>query len=250
MIPMKRAWIAGLLLLSACSDKKEDACCLPTTQPPQAVARTLTRADGILLTGLPESPELAACDPRGKWGVKTPMFTHTIIDPKEKDPLIAGESGPKRTLYRDSLPFPQVNWKSGDWEVTELIFPVGKGFAARYHVMNHGDDARSGQLVIAGPTGGADKLAAEGQAAASTLKFDLKCEPGASLFFHVTTADLAGKVPEDALDQATAAWEKLYGNRALKLPDAAASAEYYSNLAGKILGVGGCAEAAAKTEAM
>lgn len=249
---MKRAWIAALLSLSACSDKHDEKgeCCLPADPKPPAVVRTIARTDGVLLTGLPDSPELAACDARGKWGVKSPVFTHTIVDPKEKVPLIAGENGPKLTLYRDSLPFPQVNWKSGDWEVTQLLFPVGKGFAARYHVMNHGEEARTGTLVIAGPEGGADRLAAEGQAPASSLKFDLKCEPGVSLFFHVTTADLAGKVPEDALDQATAAWEKLLGNRGLKLPDAGVVADYTSNLAGRILGVAGCAEAAARTEAM
>lgn len=245
---MKNAWIAALILLAGC-DKKEDhggTCCL-VPEAPKIVPRGISRPAGVVLTGLPESPELAACDSRGRWGVKTPAIDHSIVDPKEKAPLTAAEGSPKLSLYRDSLPFPQVNWKSGDWEVTQLLFPVGKGFVARYHVMNHGEEARSGQLKIWG-TG--VKIATAGKSPDVSLALDLKVDPGASQFFHVTTEDLAGKVADDALDQATAAWEKLIGNRALKLPDTAVVTEYYANLAGQLLGVDGCAEAVAKTEAM
>src|SRR4030095_6637073 len=135
---------------------------------------------------------------------------------------LPAECSPKLSLYRDSIPFPQVNWKSGDWEVTQLLFPVGKGFVARYHVMNHGEDARSGQLKV---RGSGMTLSAAGQPPSSALAFDLKVDPGASVFINVTTEDLAGKVADDALDQATATWEKLIGNRALKLPDVTAAPE-------------------------
>ena len=243
---MKRAWILASLLLASCSEKKEDkSCCTP--EEPAPAARNISRSEGIVLTGLPESPDLAACDTRGRWGVKTPSIEHSIVDPKEKDPLLPQEGHPRLSLYRDSLPFPQVNWKSGDWEVTQLVFPVGKGFVARYHVMNHGEDARTGQLKVGG-AGAA--IAAPGMAPAERLQFDLKVEPGVSQFFLVTTADLAGKVSEDALDQATAQWEKLLGNRSIRLPDPALMTEYYSSLAGQKLGVAGCAEATAKIDAM
>ncbi len=239
---MKRAWICLLIAAAAC-DKKTEKC--PDCPSEPAAPRNITRTDGVFLTGLPESPELAACDSRGRWGIKTPLVEHSIVDPKEKAPLVPQENNPKLSLFRDSLPFPQVNWKSGDWEVTQILFPVGKGFVARYHVMNHGGDARTGQLKVGGS--GA-LLATADQPPAAALSFDLKIEPGISTFIHVTTADLAGKVSEDALDQAAAQWEKLLGNRVLKLPDAAVVTEYYANLAGQILGVPGCAEAAAKTE--
>jgi hypothetical protein len=217
MSGMKRAWIAAALLLAACSERKEDKPCCGTADA-QAPPRGITRSDGIVLTGLPDSPELAACDGRGRWGVKTPTIEHSIVDPQEKAPLVPQENGPKLSLYRDSLPFPQVNWKSGTWEVTQLLFPVGKGFVARYHVMNHGEEARSGQLKVGGP--GAS-IAASDKAPAESLQFDLKVEPGLSQFIHVTTADLAGKFAEDALDRATEAWEKLLAGRGLKAPDAA-----------------------------
>ncbi|HLY12335.1 MAG TPA: hypothetical protein VKW04_23740 [Planctomycetota bacterium] len=254
---MNKLCFWALLLVSAgCSDKAEechDACCQKPTTAPVAL-RDISRADGVLLTGLPDSTDLAVCDTRGRWGVKTAVFEHSLEDPKEKAPLLPEESKPRITLYRDSLPFPQVNWKSGDWEVTQLVFPVGKGYAARYHVMNHGEDAREGHLRVGlpHPTEGsqAPTIAAAGKPAASSLQFDFKCEPGVSQFFFVTTPDLAGAVPEDALDQVTAQWEKLIGNRAVKVPDEAAAREYYGNLAGQLLGVKGCAEAVAKAETM
>ena len=150
---MKRAWIATLLLIAGCSDSKEDchdACCQkPAIQAgAPVVMREVTRGDGILLTGLPDSPELAAVDARGRWGVKTAAIEHSLEDPKEKAPLLPEENTPKITLYRDTLPFPEVTWKSGDWEVTQLLFPFGKGYVARYHVMNHGETAREGHLKI------------------------------------------------------------------------------------------------------
>ncbi|HZF00086.1 MAG TPA: hypothetical protein VE981_23960 [Planctomycetota bacterium] len=253
----KPLFAALLLVVAGCSDKAEechDACCqTPAAKAPVAL-RDLSRADGVLLTGLPESPDLAVCDARGRWGVKTAVFEHSLEDPKEKAPLLPEESKPRITLYRDSLPFPQVNWKSGDWEVTQLLFPVGKGFAARYHVMNHGEDAREGHLKIgvrnAADGSQAPMIAVAGKPAASSLQFDFKCEPGVSQFFTVTTADLAGNVPDDALDQVTAQWEKLIGNRAIRIPDEAAETDYSSNLTGMLLGVKGCAEAVTKTEAM
>jgi len=245
---MKYAWVVALILVAGCDKKDEakDSCC----QVPEILKvtpRGIPRPAGVVLTGLPESPDLAACDARGRWGVKAPAVDHSIVDPKEKGPLLPAECSPKLSLYRDSIPFPQVNWKSGNWEVTQLLFPVGKGFVARYHVMNHGEEARSGQLKVGGS---GQTLAAAGQTPSSALAFDLKVDPGLSVFIHVTTEDLAGKVADDALDQATARWEKLIGNRALVLPDPAAVTDYYANLAGKLLGVDGCAEEVAKTEGM
>ena len=244
---MKRAWIVALLLVAACDKKEEkDLCCLTPAPPP--TPRNISRPAGVVLTGLPDSPDLAACDARGRWGVKAPMIEHSIVDPKEKTPLLPAESSPTLTLYRDSLPFPQVNWKSGAWEVTQLVYPYGKGFVARYHVMNHGDQAGAGQLKI---TASEDaKIATADTPAAASLVFDLKIEPGVSHFINVTTADLAGKIPDDALEQATAQWEKLLGERALRLPDPAVLTDYYADLAGAKLGVSGCAEAASKTEAL
>jgi len=113
--------------------------------------------------------------------------------------------------------------------------------------MNHGEDARTGQLRVGG-SGAA--IAAAGKAPAERLEFDLKVEPGVSLFFFVTTADLAGKISDDALDEATSRWEKILANRAIKLPDPALLTEYYASLAGQMLGVAGCAEATAKIDAM
>jgi hypothetical protein len=246
MNPMKRAWIAAALVLASCSEKKEDSsCCSP--EEPAPATRSITRSEGVVLTGLPESPELAVCDARGRWGVKAPQIDHSIVDPKEKAPLLPREGHPQMTLYRDSLPFPQVTWKSGDWEVTQLVFPVGKGFVARYHVMNHGEDARTGQLRV---WGAGASIASADKPASEHLEFDLKVEPGVSQFFLVTTADLAGKISEDALDQATARWEKLLGGRAVKLPDPALVTEYFAGLAGQKLGVPGSAETTAKIEAM
>lgn len=235
---MKRACIAALLLAAGCGKQEDKLCGLPPEPPP--APRNLTVPAGVVLTGVPQSPELALCDARGRWGLRQPEIEHSIVDPKEKAPLRPAEGNPKLSLYRDSLPFPQVNWKSGDWEVTQLLFPVGKGFAVRYHVMNHGEGARTGKLKISSP----------GLALAPKLEFDLQVDPGASQFFHVTTPELGGNVPDDALDQATAQWEKLIGKRALKLPDVAVVTEYYSQLAGQLLGVTGCAEAVAKTESM
>jgi hypothetical protein len=244
MSGMKRAWIVAVSLLAACSEHKNEP---PAGgAPPPPPLRSITKVDGIILTGLPESPELAACDARGRWGLKTPLIEHSIVDPREKAPLLPQESHPRLSLYRDTLPFPQVNWKSGDWEVTQLLFPVGKGFVARYHVMNHGEEARSGQLKVGG-TGAS--IASPDKPPAESLQFDLKVEPGVSQFITVTTADLAGKLSEDALDLATAQWEKLLGTRALKLPDPTLLTEYYANVAGGALGVPGCREAADKIEA-
>jgi hypothetical protein len=243
---MKRAWIAAVLLIAGCGKKAEpDQCCQILIPPKQ---RNITRPAGIVLTGLPDSPELAAVDERGRWGVKTATIEHSIVDPKEKGPLLPKDGKPTLSLYRDSLPFPQFNWKSGAWEVTQLVYPYGKGFVARYHVMNHGDQAGSGQLKVVATED--SKIAAADKAAASSLVFDLKIEPGISAFINVTTADLEGKIPDDALDQATAKWEKLIGDRALKVPDAAVMTNYFADVAGAQLGVSGCAEAAAKTEAM
>jgi hypothetical protein len=239
MTRMKKAWIVAALLVAGCGKKDEKDCCALTPEAPPA-QRNLTRPPGVVLTGLPGSPELAVCDARGRWGVKTATIEHSIVDPKEKAPLLPAEGGPTLSLYRDSIPFPQVNWKSGAWEVTQLVYPYGKGFVARYHIMNHGEEPRTGLLKIVSP----------GLSLAPKLEFDLKVDPGASQFIQVTTADLAGKVPDDALEQSTAAWEKLIGDRALRVPDPAVVTNFYADIAGAKLGVSGCAEAIAKVDAM
>src|SRR5690242_16668548 len=129
MSRMKNAWVVALVLIAGCGKKDEgpDTCCL-IPEPQKVASRNITRPAAVVLTGLPNSPELAACDARGRWGVKAPAVDHSIVDPKEKGPLLPAECSPRLSLYRDSLPFPQVNWKSGDWEVTQLLFPVGEGF--------------------------------------------------------------------------------------------------------------------------
>lgn len=242
---MNRWWIAAVLLIAGCGKSEPSQAALPKAEiqvGPPPVPRDITRPAGVVLTGFPESPELAACDAKGRWGPKAPLIDHVIVDPKEKAPLLPSEGMPTLTLYRDSLPFPQVTWKSGAWEVTLLVFPVGNGFAGRYCVMNHSETATAGQLKV---TAADDlKIAADGKASASSLVFDLKVEPGLSQFITVTTADLGGKVPEDALDQATSRWEKLINEQMLRLPDAAAVTTYFADLAGERLRVRGCREAA------
>lgn len=250
---MKGAVIVLLAATLGCSKEKDkagepDCCCSGGTSAPAVTRPDVKRPGNLVMTGLPESANLGVCDTRGRWGVTTPAIEHSIVDAKAKDPLLPVDGHPTLTLFRDSIPFPQFNWKSGDWEVTQLLFPVAKGFAARYHVMNHGEESRTGKLRVGAADG--PLLAAAGQPAASSLQFDLKVEPGVSQFFFVTTPDLAGKVSEDDLEQATAQWEKLIGKRALKLPDEAVVTQYYADLAGQILGVSGCAEATAKVEAM
>src|SRR5437868_11931676 len=100
MSRMNRAWIVAVLLLSGCSEHKETKESKPFCPPP--APRGITRSEGIVLTGLPDSPELAACDARGRWGLKTPAVEHSIIDPKEKAPLVPQEHSPRLTLFRDS----------------------------------------------------------------------------------------------------------------------------------------------------
>src|SRR5258706_2436539 len=118
---MNRAWICLLVLATAACDKHEHAqiaahgkesCCEPEPKV-QALPRNFPRPEGIVLTGLPDSPDLAACDSRGRWGLKSPAIDHSIVDPKEKAPLLPEENAPRTTLYRDTLPVPQTNWKSG-----------------------------------------------------------------------------------------------------------------------------------------
>ncbi len=243
---MLRARICLLLLLaSGCSDSK------PTPKP---VPRNIARAEQSLLTGFPDSPELAAFDRRGGWAVKGPTIEHWIVDPGVRTPLVPEENNPAVTLFRDSLPFPQVTWKAGDYEVTELLFPAGTGFVARYQVMNHGEDAHKVQFRIGpkSPEGPAPVVPVDPPTITdgAQIGYDLVLEPGVPRFIQVTSPDLKGRPGEDALDRAIERWEKLIGDRYLKLPDAAATTAYYTSLAGQMMGVAGCEEIVARTEKM
>jgi hypothetical protein len=253
---MNRAWIVALLLLAAgstlpmtgCSKKKDTQAAAPTA-PAAPKPRNMRRAPGTVLTGLPDGRDLAICDGRGRWGIDAPVVEHSIVDPKEKAPLLPAEGGPTMTLYRDSLPFPQVNWKIGSWEVTQLLYPFARGFIARYHIMNHGEGTGVGQLRVSS-TSDEFRIAAENKPAGPSQVFDLKIEPGSSQFIEVCTAEIGPDIPDDSLEQATEVWEKLLGERAIKVPDPSVMTNYYADVAGVKLGVFGCMEGMSKTEAM
>jgi len=203
--------------------------------------------------GTPESGLAVPHDSRGRWGVASPTIAHWLYDPDEKRDRDPSGGGPKSSLYRDSLPFPQFTWGSGDFQVTQLVFPVADGLMARYHVMNHGSEPRAVRLLV-GSHDGSTRLPAlvSGIAPAeksdTLLAFDLKIEPGASQFVLLGTPETAGRDPVQALDEATARWEKLMG-RTITISDPEGLAAYCRDLAGRALGTPGCAESARKLEA-
>jgi hypothetical protein len=88
---------------------------------------------------------------------------------------------------------------------------------ARYQVMNHGDEAAKGTLVVEG--------------LASPLRFPVDCATGSALFFTVTTPDLPA-VPEGALEAAVQAWEKALGGRTIQVPDPELMTRYHLAAAG------------------
>jgi hypothetical protein len=234
----------------------------PTDRP----AREATRIEGMTYVGLPESPQLAACDPLGRWTLGETPVEHWLVDPQNSRGPIQNpqEGSPKPSLFRSTTPFPQITWDSGDFEVTQLLYPAGPGFVARYHVMNHGSETRTCRLVIgrrtapenAASTGPVQvdprtsivPVEAPAEQTKSHLAYDLTIEPGGSQFIQVTTADLGGRIPEDALDQAAQRWASLLGPRRISLPDPSLMRTYYADRAGMALGLKGCEAAVAQTE--
>ncbi len=202
--------------------------------------------------GTPERGLAVPHDSRGRWGVSSPTIEHWLYDPDEKRDRDPSNGGAKSSLYRDSLPFPQFSWGSGDFQVTQLVFPVAGGLIARYHVMNHGSEPRSVRLLV-GSQDGSTRLPALVPASAPTeksdtrLAFDLKIEAGASQFVVLGTPEAAGRDPVQALDEATARWEKLMA-RTITISDPEALSAYCRDLAGRALGTPGCAEAVRKLE--
>ena len=191
--------------------------------------------------GKPGHPHLASCDAQGRWVAGGPPIEHWLFDPadgKEHDP---SNGGAKSSLFRDSLPFPQLSWGTGDFEVTQLLFPVGDGLMARYHVMNHGEQAREVRLLVGqhGTSGGLPPLSSApspSEKSVTRLVFNLKIEPGASQFVVLSTPPAAGRDPNEALDEAVATWEKLLA-RPISIQDVEAQAAYVQDLAGRALGV-------------
>jgi hypothetical protein len=232
----------------------------------ESPAREAARIDGVTYVGLPESPLLAACDPLGRWTLGDQPVEHWLVDPQNPRGPVQNpsEGSPKPSLFRSTTPFPQVTWESGDFEVTQLLYPAGAGFVARYHVMNHGSETRTCRLVIGRRTA-QESAASTGpvqvdpktsivpverpaERTTSHLAYDLKIEPGGSEFIQVTTAELGGKIPEDALDQAAQRWTGLLGPRRISLPDPSLMRAYYADRAGMALGLKGCEAAVAQTE--
>ena len=197
-------------------------------------------AGRTLVTGFPGKPAVARCDSDGRWGVGAAGIEHWIFDPREKKEHDPSNGGAKMSIFRDSLPFPQFSWGTGDFEITQLVFPAGDGFIARYHVMNHGEEARAVRLCVgtrrgswAGPPllGTAPSERSDGH-----QSFDLRIDPGASQFVVLSTVEAANLDPGDALDAAAAQWEKIL-SRPISIQDAAAQSEYVGDLAGRALGV-------------
>jgi hypothetical protein len=227
---MKRSLL--VLLLAGCS-----AADTPANPPPSG--RTL-------VTGFPGKPALAHCDASGRWGMGVASIEHWIFDPREKKDHDPSNGGAKMSIFRDSLPFPQFSWGTGDFEITQLLFPAGDGFMARYHVMNHGDEPRTVRLYVGLRTasGQAPALASStkpSETSAASMAFDLKIDPGASQFITLTTPGAEGRDPNDALNDAAAAWEKILA-RPIALQDLAAQAAYVEDLAGRALGLKGADE--------
>lgn len=157
-------------------------------------------------------------DAEGRWGVGTASVRHWLKDETEHRPSVAGSTS---GLFRGTLPFPQFTWKSGDYEVTQLVYPSGEGFVARYHLMNHGGEARTCTLFVEGTALHGGKS-----------EFKLSIPPGSSQFASVTSGRLAGKISEEALEEAARHWQKILGGRSIQVPDAALMTDYHLALAG------------------
>ncbi len=239
---MKRT-IALLLAAAGCSSAAAPQAPKPRTGPP-------AREEGVVYTGAPGG-RLVACDARGRLDFGTFVVEHALVDSVQKTTAEAALSGPKTSLFRGTLPFPQTRWTMMPLEVTQLVFPAQGGFVARYHLMNHGDEPRACRLVVRvhGPAGAlvpSEKPAGE---KAGELVYDLRVDPGSSQFIHLTTPELGGKVSRELVDEAAAKWETLLAGRSLSVPDERVLVAYYSDLAGAALGVKGCAEAVERLHA-
>lgn len=223
-----------------------------------------------MYTGAPEGGgAIASCDADGRWQTGGTTFEHWVYEIETKRRVTPTDVGRSLSLFRGSLPFPAFSWQPSDLQINQLVYPVGKGFAAMYHVMNHGENPKACRLFVgvAGDAakaqgrglrvGDVDVLSASEAASASkegdggrpALGFDLTIDPGSSKFVFVTTPDLQGRVPDDALDLVSAAWDKKLGEGRLLVPDKAMMLAYYADLAGAVLGIAGCAERAKAVEA-
>lgn len=202
--------------------------------------------------GTPGNPTTAVWDDRGRWGVgdgtvAAPAIEHWLYDPLEKKERNPYDGSARSSLFRDMLPFPQVKWGSGDFEVTQLLYPAwNDGFVVRYHVMNHGSDPREVRLLV-GTRGASEAMPslvpspAPSEKAASYLAFDLKIEPGTSRFVFLVTPGAAGRDPAEALDEASERWEKILA-RPITIPDAAAQSAYVQALADRVAKIRGAEE--------
>ena len=208
-------------------------------------------SDRVIVTGFPGKPARILCDSGGRWGTDAPAVEHWIFDPKDKKEHDPSGGGPKMSIFRDSLPFPQFSWGTGDFEVTQLLFPAGNGFIARYHVMNHGEEARSVRLFVGSRNGSRNGPALTGtkpsEKSEGRLAFDLQIDPGASQFVVLSTAEAGSLDAGDALDEAAAQWEKILA-RPITITDTAAQSEYCLDLAGRALGRAGSAESVRRFE--
>jgi hypothetical protein len=244
--------------------------CAAPPAPPQAGPKPAARPEGSVLTGAPDGAgAIASVDPAGRWQAGGTAVEHWIYEPETRRRAMPMDVGRSLTLFRGSLPFPHFSWQPSDLQVNQLVYPVGQGFAAMYHVMNHGENPKACRLFVgvAGDVAQADgrtlkagrtpllstsdatSASRDGDGGRPALAFDLTIEPGSSKFVFVTTPDLDGRVPEGALEAAAEAWERKLGPRRLVLPDKALMTAYYADLAGAALGVAGCAESARKVEA-
>lgn len=258
---MKHPALLALVLAAGCAG--------PEAPPPAGPTPTARPADTIY-TGAPDGAgAIAAVDAAGRWGTGGPAVEHWIYEPETRRRAMPADVGRTLTLFRGSLPFPHFSWQPSDLQVNQLVYPVGRGFAAMYHVMNHGENPKACRLFVgvagdvAQPDGrrlkaGRTALLATSEATSPSrdgdggrpaLAFDLTVDPGSSKFVFVTTPDLDGQVPEGALEAAAEAWERRLGPRRLSVPDRGLMTAYYADLAGAALGVAGCADAAAKVEA-
>jgi hypothetical protein len=236
-------------------------CSSPAAPPPPAPGpRPTARPEGVVFTGAPEGGALASCDASGRWQAGATAVDHWIYEPESKRRVAPTDVGRSLTLFRDSLPLPYFSWQPSDLQINQLVYPVGRGFAAMYHVMNHGENPKDCRLFVGladGAAGAEGALAAseplsasrEGDGGRPALAFDLNIAPGSSRFVFVTTPDLQGKVPQDALDRAAEAWERKLSARRVTVPDKALATSYFADLAGTALGIAGCAEGVAKLEA-
>lgn len=250
---MRKSPVA-LLLLAACS--------APAAPPALSAApRPDARGEGCVITGSPEhSGTFATCDPLGRWNAGGGAVEHWIYEPETKRRVTPGDVGRHLTLFRGNLPLPQFTWQPSDLQINQLLYPVERGFAAMYHVMNHGENPKDCRLFV-GVAGDAVRPetivsasaagsgSREGDGGRPALAFDLRVEPGSSKFVFVTTPELQGQVPSDALDRAAEAWERRLRERRVNVPEPALLTSYVADRAGSILGIASCAEGVAKLEA-